>query len=317
MKKLTWFIFPCCFTFLFFGCTAPKDTRDQDSVQYVHKYGTNITSDEWYEYGQSGQIITHLDNHIQLAESYENGILHGDRTLSFPNDSTVEKKEVYDHGKLKKIIFYHPSNLPLSQTEFLGKSGICETKWSSKGYPHVIETYQNGKLIEGQYFNQKGALESKVKNQSGVRMERDFNGTLLKKEIVEDGLVTLSITFYEDLFPKTITTYDKRQIHGMRNTYLPKGEPQSQEAYSHGVLHGPATTFSGGSPIHFISYKQGKKWGIEQIFSNEGDLIKETTWHNGIKHGPATFIQDGRETVEWFWEGEPATQVFFEQKAAS
>ncbi|NGX31566.1 MAG: hypothetical protein K940chlam8_00940 [Chlamydiae bacterium] len=302
---------------LMMGCTASKDTQDQDSVQYVHKYGTHITFDEWFEYGQSGQIITYLDNGVQMTEAYESGILHGDRTFSYPNDSAAEKTEVYHKGKLQKIIYYHPSNLPVAQTEFLGRNGIRETKWSRFGFPHVIEVYRKGRLVEGEYYCSKGNLISQIKNQKGVRLDRDFNGTLLKKEIVEDGIVTLSIAFYEDLFPKSITTFDKREIHGIRKIFLLGGEPVSEEAYEYGTLHGISLNFQDGHLIHSISYRRGKKSGLEKLFSIDGELIKEISWKNGSKHGPSKSYSEGNETVEWFFEGEPATQILYEQKTVS
>jgi len=309
MKKISCFLLICMF-----GCTAPKDTRDHDSVQYVHKYGTPITYNEWYEYGQSGKIMTHLENGILMVENFENGILHGDKTYSYPHDSVIEKKEVYEKGKLLKVIYYHPSNLPMSQVEFLGKNMIKETKWSKFGFPHLIETYNKGYLVEGEYFCSKGNLIAKVSNGSGVKFDRDFDGTLLKKDIIEKGNVVLSIEFYEDYFPKTITSFDRNEIHGVQKRFLPKGEPASEEAYYYGQLHGMCVKYEEGQVISTANFKKGKKSGIERIFTLDGDLIQDIQWENGIKHGPSTHYENGNESVEWYFEGEPSTQLFFEQK---
>src|SRR3989304_2858734 len=78
---------------LLFGCKNNNQNDDVVSQRYVHKYGYAVSRDEFEAKQYPGQVITLLRNGVTVSSTYENGVLHGPTTHTFPNSQTVRSEE--------------------------------------------------------------------------------------------------------------------------------------------------------------------------------------------------------------------------------
>src|SRR5688572_25453518 len=88
------------------GCFSSDSGNPIVSQTFHHKYGFDVTAQEWKERAQDGQIISVLKDGVKVSRSYENGVLHGPTTYSFPHSTVIEKTEIYDQGTLLKEIVH-------------------------------------------------------------------------------------------------------------------------------------------------------------------------------------------------------------------
>jgi len=86
MKRSSLFLIPLCNVLLIKCQTSNKDKNDNVvSQRYIHKYGYDVSKEEWESTGYPGQVVTTLRNGVTLTSSYENGVLHGPTTYTFPH----------------------------------------------------------------------------------------------------------------------------------------------------------------------------------------------------------------------------------------
>src|SRR3990167_10931180 len=86
-------------------CTSCSRTDFPDGIvsqTFVHKYGFDVSSSEWTERQEDGQVITTLANGVKVTQNYSEGNLNGPTTHTFPRSSQVEKLQLYDQGTLLK-----------------------------------------------------------------------------------------------------------------------------------------------------------------------------------------------------------------------
>jgi len=98
----------------FFSCHKDEDS-DVVSQQYIHKYGFGMTQKEWQSRKKEGTSIAVLDSGVTVTNTYNNGILHGPTTYSFPNSSTVEKLYIFDNGTLIKEVSHDMMGIPYKE----------------------------------------------------------------------------------------------------------------------------------------------------------------------------------------------------------
>ena len=79
-------------TGIFLASCQTQDSLDQVVSQtFVHKYGFNLSEQEWEQMSKEGQVVSTLKNGVKVASSYENSQLHGPTTDTFPYSSVIEK----------------------------------------------------------------------------------------------------------------------------------------------------------------------------------------------------------------------------------
>ena len=115
---------------LFTSCNK-KNKKDENVVsqRYIHKYGYDVSKDEWLLNKYPGQVVTVLKDGTTIASSYENGNLHGTTTFTYPYSQTIESLSIYENGNLIKKVSYNIKGLPKKEDIFLSDDHIKTSFW--------------------------------------------------------------------------------------------------------------------------------------------------------------------------------------------
>jgi len=297
-----------CFLFgaaalLFFGCKNKNQNDDVVSQRYVHKYGYAVSRDEFETKKYPGQAITLMRNGVTISSTYENGVLHGPTTHTFPNSQTVETFYLYNQGNLVKEVLYDITGMPIREEVQMSPTRHATTLWYSNGTPMSMEEYAHEELLEGQYFTVANELEAQVVKGRGSRIRREQQGVLLYKDMIDEGYVTKRETFYPNGSPESIAFFDHGKLSGEKKTYTASGEPVAVKEYVNGKLHGKTTLFKNGTKVVETHYLDGMKNGLE-IHYLDGEIVsQEILWENDKKHGPSRYFIDEIAKVEYYYDG--------------
>lgn len=301
MRRLS---FPVFGITLFVLASCQNSSSDSIVSQtYVHKYGFDLTEKEWEERTQDGQIITLLKDGVKRAQSYENGILQGLTTYTFPHSDKIERALTYDQGSLLKETVYDTHGVPAREEVYEFDDRTIVTIWDEKGIPLGIEEYEGELLMEGKYYTPEHLLEGEVSDGTGTRVKRDRSGQLLLKDQIEGGVVSARTTYHPTGHIHTFSHYRDYQLDREQLKYTSTGKPLLQLHWDRGTLHGPKVVYRNGTKIAEIPYVYGKKHGTETHYDDLGNLTAEIAWVEGEKHGPSKFHTDESTEMEWFYKG--------------
>ncbi len=297
------------------SCQSKQKGKKKEVVsqRYIHKYGYDVSRDEWNGNQFPGQVVTTLKNGVTVASAFEDGVLHGRTTYTYPHSQTLESLHIYERGNLIKKVSYDVKGMPTKEETFLSPSHVKVKYWYKTGTPKSIEEHIDNTLVEGEYFTLTNDTESKVENGLGTRSVRTLDGKLLAKETYESGKVVASETFHNNGTPKVTSTYADGQLHGEKKVHAEAGEPISVESYYLGELHGVCTYYQNGYRYRETPYEYGLKSGIERQYIDGETLVEETEYHDGLKHGPSTFYCDGIAKSEWFYNNELVSKIKYEE----
>lgn len=298
--------------FLFSACEMSDPNNTVVSKEFVHKYGFNLSENEWQTRDKEGQVITKLENGVKICTSYENGELHGPTTYSFPHSDLTEKLLVYDRGTLLRKVMHDRSGLPLNEETYEFDQRMILTQWSLQGVPLSIEEYQEGVLLQGKYFNEDHELEAKVLDGTGNRVQRDKEGTLLSHDQMEQGILTARTSYHPNGQVHTVSHYDQYQLHGKQLKYSDVGRPLLIANWDHGTLDGTKVIYRNGYKIKEVPYIQGKRHGTETHFDDLGNLIAEIAWTDDVRHGVSRYYSEETQDTHWFYKGQGVTAQRFE-----
>lgn len=295
------------------ACQNSGDSVEQIvSQKYVHKYGFDVSENEWEERSQEGQVITLLSSGVKVMRCYENGQLHGPTTYTFPHSSVIEKILTYDAGTLLKETQCDPSGTPIKEEIFEFDDRTILTSWDEKGVPLSIEEYDSGLLVEGKYYTPEHVLEATVEAGFGEQMKRDRTGALLSKDLIENGLSSQRISYHPNGQIHTISHYQNNQLHGEQLKFTASGKPLMKLNWNHGTLDGLKTVYRNGLKIAEVPYENGLKNGTEMHYDDLGHLTAEIEWRLDKKHGPSKFYSEEAAETEWFFKGKTVSAHKFE-----
>lgn len=297
------------------GCHKSDNNQKKDVVtqRYIHKYGYDVSRDEWDSNQYPGQVVTSLKNGVTISSSYEDGVLHGNTTYTYPHSQTLESLNVYDRGNLVKKTAYDIKGIPQREDLFLSPTHTKTKFWYSAGTPMCVEERIDNTVVEGEYYTLQNELESQVKKGNGVKTTRSQDGKLFAKEIIENGVVVGRESFHTNGSPHMIVGFVQGFLNGEKRVYGSTGDPILLENYDKGKLNGICTYFQNGYKYLESPYKQGKKEGIERQYIDGETLVEETEYHDGFKHGPSTFYSDGLSKTEWYYNNEIVSKAKFEE----
>jgi antitoxin component YwqK of YwqJK toxin-antitoxin module len=296
------------FALLFTACGKNKQGDDVVSQRYMHKYGYAVSKEEFEGRQYPGQVITLLKNGVTITATYENGVLHGACTHTFPHSQTVESYYVYNQGNLVKEVLYDITGMPVREEIQLSPTRYATTLWYASGTPLCTEEYANQELLEGQYFTPENDLEAQVVKGKGERVRRDTQGVLLYRDTIDEGYITKRETFFPNGTPESIAYYHHGKLHGEKKTFTATGEPLAVKEYIGGVLHGKSTFYKNGTKYLESYYLDGMKNGLE-IHYIDGEVVsQEILWENDKRHGPSLYYVDGAPQTEYYYDGQIVSQ---------
>ncbi len=304
------FVIPVLGSLTLFLASCHKNAQENNVVsqRYIHKYGYAVSKNEFEEKKYPGQVITALKTGVTITTTYENGLLHGPTTHTFPHSQTVESYFLYNQGNLVKQIFYDIHGLPLREEVQLSPTRFSSTKWYNDGTPLSTEEYAGPELVEGQYFNRQNDIEARVEKGRGLRVIRDIQGILQSKEEIEQGYVVKRDTFYANGAPESIAYFVQGVLHGEKKSFTENGEPLAVKEYINGKLHGKSTFYKNGARCVEVHYLDGMKNGLEIHYLDGDTVSQEILWENDRKHGPAKYYVDGIAQVEYFYDGDQVSE---------
>ncbi len=294
-------LFSLCFLLLLSSCKkAPLG--EEVICSTIHRYGVPIEPREWENRGQSGQIVSLRKDGVTVTRSYDNGIVHGNCSYSYPYRETVQKKEIYNRGALQQEISYFPTGLPSDQIIYESPDVQLRTFWYENGAPQCQEKIEKGLLCQSEYYTPEQHMESQIQEGFGTKTYRNSHGTLEYIDQIEQGQTTFRTHFHPNGNPAATVPYCNGLIEGERRSYLPEGEPLTIEMWENDQQHGHTTTFEFGERRADIPYVEGKIHGIQQVYQDEKNLAQEITWVKGKKHGPCyTYIGNSRQ-IDWYFQ---------------
>ncbi len=279
---------------------------------YVHKYGVEVAPEDWSARGQCGQVQSTLKDGTTETRQYNNGILHGDCTYTFPHSSTVARKESYHQGALLSQTHYYRSGGAFQEVVPINAARKQVTTWFESGEPKSIEEYEGELLISGTYYTPDHATEAKVDDGNGVRIQRDPYGQLIAREEIKKGIPVKATTFHPNGSPKEVTPLANGLPEGSVQTFLPDGEPSVVSQVHQGVQHGLTVIYENGEVVAKIPYNNGVVDGVEERYKDGNVLATEVTWVSGMRHGPTYHYAGEMVTTDWFFRDQPVSKTDFE-----
>ena len=311
MKKKYLLFFP--FTWLIFSACVEKANKEIVSQRYVHKYGYDVSKEEWQTELHPGQILTTLRDGKTIVEPYEDGILHGQKTETYPHSQTIHFLEQYERGRLVKRITYNIRGIPEQEALFKTNTHIVITHWYPSGTPKLKEEYKEDLLVNGQYFNLSNEADSRIDQGRGEKMIRNQNGDILAKERFDNYQLIYTETYYPNNMPHRIIPYKNGSIHGEKKEFAMTGEPVYVENYSLGKKHGPSTYYQSGYKYLESFYINGLKEGMERYYIDGEIIAEETEYQGGAKHGPSIVYCDGSAKTVWYFENQKVSKSTYEK----
>ena len=308
MKRLS----PYIAALIVASCQTNTSPDQIVSQKFVHKYGFDLSEEEWEQRAQEGQVISMQKNGVKITRTYENGSLHGPTTYTFPNSSTVEKILLYDQGNLLKETLQDSKGIPIREEVYEFDDRLILTFWNDKGVPLSVEEYHDELLVEGKYFSSEHELEAQVENSNGFRTKRDRSGLLISRDQIEDGIMTARTTYHPNGQVHTISHYHDYMLHGEQTKFTTLGRPLMSLRWDRGVLDGTKTVYRNGIKVAEIPYVQGQKNGLEYHYDDLGNLIAEILWRDDKKHGCCKSYTEDSEDAEWFFNGALVSEEKFE-----
>ncbi|OGN65912.1 MAG: hypothetical protein A2888_01005, partial [Chlamydiae bacterium RIFCSPLOWO2_01_FULL_28_7] len=293
---------------------SKKDKNDGVvSKQFVHKYGFDMTENEWESREKDGQSISVLENGVAVKHSYEDGVLHGETSYTFPNSSLVEKVFVYEQGVLIKEITNDENGIPLQENAFESENRKRVTTWDKAGVPISIEDYIDNNLVNATYFKPNNESEATIQNGSGIRIKRSRNGEMQYKDIIENGILKNRTTFHPNGQIKSKTSYNSFMLEGEQTVYGEDGKLIMKTNWKDGNLDGSKSTFVNGNKISEIPYSNGMKNGIERHWDTNGRLLEEIHWINDKRHGSHRVYKENDTEIKWFYKGKAVSLKRFDE----
>jgi antitoxin component YwqK of YwqJK toxin-antitoxin module len=283
------------------------------SQRYVHKYGYDVSREEWKAEAYPGHVLTTLRDGKTITEAYEDGLLHGSKTETYPHSQTIQTLEHYERGNLAKRITYNIRGVPQKEELFKGENHVIITTWYPNGTPKSTEEFRDEILINGQYLNASNETDSRIENGTGERTIRNQSGDILSKEVFNNYLLTYVETYYPNNTPHTTASYENNLLNGERKEFAMTGEPISVENYYKGLRHGLSTYYQNGYKYSEVPYAHGLKNGIERHYIDGEILVEETEFHDSIKQGASILYCDGSAKTTWYFENQIVSRSKYEQ----
>ena len=290
-----------------------KNPKNVISQRYIHKYGYDVSKEEWSTQQYPGQVLTHMRDGKTITESYEDGLLHGAKTETYPHSQTVHKLENYERGHLAKRVTYSVRGVPEKEELFKSTSHVFVTNWYPSGSPKAKEEYKDNVLVNGWYYNVANETDSRIDNGTGEKTVRNQTGDMLSREVFNNYQVTYAETYYPNNTPSSMTSFENGKIHGEKKHFSMSGDPISVEQFAKGKKHGLCTYYQNGYKYLEVPYSLGFKDGVERHYIDGEVIVEETEFRDGIRHGPSIVYCDGSARTTWYFENQKVSRPKYEQ----
>jgi antitoxin component YwqK of YwqJK toxin-antitoxin module len=294
------------------GC-APTASDPYLETTYVHKYGIRVDQDYWTTSGQNGEVInTHRDGATE-TRTYQSGMLHGRRTLTYPFSTHTKFIEDYENDCCVKRQTFLECGSPDCCTEYSSDGCFTLTYWYNCGTPRCVEKYSNGMLIEAEYYDPQHNRESWVNQGNGERVQRDRFGQFLCMDNIQNGYLSNRTNYHTNGTTREMIPYDGQgNVSGLKRTFHPDGSPDTIETWDGNRQHGTTAVYQNGEKYAEVPYYDGRKHGVERRLKGGETVTQEVSWENGQMHGPTHSYTNDSVQTDWYYKGRLTTQSNYE-----
>ena len=88
---------------------SARGINQEPPQRYVHKYGVDVTQEDWERRGRYGDVITTTTAGVTIRKRFSHGIQDGETTYSFPHRQEVAKSEMWKEGQLQSEFMLYPT----------------------------------------------------------------------------------------------------------------------------------------------------------------------------------------------------------------
>lgn len=287
---------------VFVSCQKNNNNSDIASTRFIHKYGFEVSKNEWKERGKEGQIVQVTKDKVTKTFTYKKGVLDGISTISYEGKEQIKEQQVYEDGILIKKTLYDISGTPISEENFV-KDGKTLTFWDARGVPLRYEIYKDNLLQEAKYLDENNKEEACIKKGKGIRLKRSQDRKMILKEEFSDGKMVSRITYHPNGKMQSKAFFKDYKLHGKRETYSLKGNLLTSVTWKDGKRDGQMLCFRDEKKHIEIPYMEGKKDGVEKEYDLEGNIVKEIHWEADKRHGSSRYYYEDYTDIQWYFRG--------------
>ncbi|MFA5250794.1 MAG: hypothetical protein WC371_05255 [Parachlamydiales bacterium] len=219
---------------------------------------------------------------------YEKGFLEKTGFYYYPSGQ-VQKQIPYLHGEIQgELLEYFEQGELKSKTSFVGnqKQGPASGFFAS-GKIHYQEKYENGRLLEGVYFNADQELCSFIQNGKGW------------KSLFENGLLSSQMEYLEGQSCGQVKIFDSKgaivshyrqknqKKEGEEIEFYPNGKPKISLTWHEDQIQGTLKTwYENGALASLSEWLENEKNGLSSAWYQDGSVMLLEEYENGkLKKG--------------------------------
>jgi len=294
------------------SCGTSVNSETVLSQKYIHKYGFTVDETEWNQRDGDGTIESFLASGVRVTKNFENGMLHGASTYTYPYSTTLEKTYLYDQGELLKEIRHDRRGVPMHGFTYEFDSRRVITHWDVNGAPMRIEEYEGELLWHATYFTPSNEIEAKVENGDGKRIKRSREGDLLLSDVISNGLLSTRTTYHKNGEVHMVSHFNDYELDGTQTIMAENGTLYMKNHWDQGVLNGTKTSYRDGEKLLETPYADGIIEGTQKRYDEEGKLLSEIAYKDNMMHGETVHHTGKSKYSEWFYLGHPINHTRFE-----
>ncbi len=250
--------------------------------------------------------------------SYEKGFLQGDSFYYYPSGQ-IKRQIPYVQDEMHGSLICYHENGDISEIipHIKGvRHGIASSFFPNKTLAYQ-ETFEDGRLMEGQYYSEKGDLISSILAGSGRRYESE-SGSLKRLVQYEKGVPDGLIECLDDKGNLKISfTQKEGKKHGEEWEYYPKESPNAPLKpklllhWQEDVLQGMVKTwFQSGKQESQKEMYQNKKNGVAYAWYENGDLMLSEEYEKDILSTGTYYKKGDKKPVSKVFQGKGIATLY-------
>ena len=172
----------------------------------VSKYGVEVPQEFWESSGEQGAVVSTLADGTVVSRSYQNGILDGETTYTFPNSSQIQRKEIYQKGTLISVAELYNEGTPKNEIAFDPSQPGMQTAsaWYISGEPKSVEKKCKG-ISSSPDNTIPSIISKKERSENGYGKSAISTTTMTSRfpqDTIEGGMLSLRQNHHSNNLPK-------------------------------------------------------------------------------------------------------------------
>lgn len=269
-----------------------KDGKRHGRCQEYDRAGA-LEEDCEYKDDQRHGLCKLYGNGGTLREErrYVAGVQRGPWTTYWLNGNVRERGALDESGRRHGLheVFLEDGSKETATPWVRGEKDGVERHWLSSGKLRRELTWKAGKLHGlAREHHDDGQLKQTLCYQQG-ELQVGTNACTGRK-----GAEVVTVFAPRGKPKETYGVRDGKR-HGERKVFDKDGDLQVSETWAGGQLDGVQKTFDKKRLLATVTWKNGKKEGVEVRYFDEGKVAEESTWKDGELVGHTTWWMNGKK----------------------